>query len=106
MNRWNDGPCYVYALLDALDEEVYIGKSCKPKVRLAVHHRMPGNHLIRAAVASGVRFRLRILSVHPSQWEAEEEELYLISTRQPMLNIRGKNGANGPIKARRHASKG
>jgi predicted GIY-YIG superfamily endonuclease len=80
---------YVYALLDALGVEVYIGKTNNPRTRLGVHHNSPCGRPMRDAVLHGCRFRMRILSSHSSEFEAFKEESRQIALRKPdsLLNV-------------------
>lgn len=88
MNVWRR-PHYVYALLDALDIEVYIGMTHSPTTRLRTHNTSPCGRPMRDAVEHGCRFRMRILSEHPSAHEAHKEETRLIELRRPLLNVAG-----------------
>ena len=89
---------YVYALLDALDIEVYIGKTCNPRSRLSTHHSCPSGLPMRAAIDHGCRFRMRILSEHPSHQEAIAEEKRQIAQRLAegcyLLNVAQNYPAN------------
>lgn len=94
---------YVYALLDALDIEVYIGQTNNPQTRLSTHHSRPCGWPMREAVMHGVRFRMRILSEHRSEPEAQDEERRQIAARvatgQMLLNVvqNERNNPRGPI---------
>lgn len=88
--NWNDGPCFVYALVDPRSSTIYyVGISINPEARLAGHRSDPASAAwsrTREIIKNGFKPALKVLSEHPTRDEALRREFELISSTPNLVN--------------------